>query len=297
LRLESAALEALIELGRSEQACRRGLRVLDQCEALGIGLSSYIIRRALALAEAKLGDFAGASARLEAVIEELKAFGIEGLELGATYEARTRVAIWASDREAAERFGTLVAQEYRYGQDSPLGARYERLWDEARTAGVTALPELQEMKANVTTAHRSSAGWTHNSVRSHEGLDTTSRDRTLQTVCELIGARSGHLYRNTAQGFELVSSHGDDEADPAFQEIITKRLVSEAGQDGDATVIEPQSFSTDFVFRDRRGVAFRAQLLMGEVRGVPACAGAVVLDSGSRAPADAELRELRGALA
>jgi len=297
LRLESARLEALVGLGRSDEACTHGKQVIERCDAYGIGLSSFMVRRALALAEAKQGDFAGACARLERVMDELTAFGIEGLELGATYEARTRIAIWASDRASAEHFGRLTAQEYRYGQDSPLGARYERLWDEARIAGVTALPELQDIKSSMTTSHQRTASGTVNSVRSstQEGHETAS-GRTLQSVCETLGARSGHLYRNTAEGFELVSSHGEADADPVFQELIARRFSGGRDQGSDATVIEPEGFTADFVFRDRRGAAFRAKLLMGEVRGVPACAGAVVLDSGSRAPADTELRELLSAL-
>ena len=160
LRLEGARLEALISLSRFEEARARGVEVLESCEAQSIGLTAFVVRRALAIAEAKLGDFAAASARLERVLDELRSFGIEGLELGATYEARTRVAIWAADPDAAERFGRLTAEEYRYGEASPLGARYERLWDEARTAGVAALPELIELKSSMTTTHQRSASWT-----------------------------------------------------------------------------------------------------------------------------------------
>jgi tetratricopeptide (TPR) repeat protein len=298
LRLESACLEALVLLGRNEEARARGLAVIQQCETCGIRLAAFAVRRALALAEAQLGDFDGASARLESVIAELKAFDIDGLELGAMYEARTRVAIWASDRDAAEQFGRLTAEAYRYGQDSPLGARYERLWDEARTAGVAALPELEEIKSSMTTSHQQrSSGWTIHTVRSQDGAETTSRARALQAVCEVLGARSGHLYRNTPAGFELVCSHGVDDAAPAFRELIAKRFGGGGKQDGDATVIEPEGFGADFVFRDRHGVAFRAQLLMSLVRGARVCIGALILDSDARPPAEPELRELRNALA
>jgi hypothetical protein len=170
-RLEGAYIETLVSLGRNEEARACGLQALELCDAHAVGLPSFVIRRALALAEAKLGDFAGASARLERVIEELKALDIQGLELGAAYEARARIAIWASDRESAEQYGRLTAQEYRYGNSSPLGARYERLMDEARTAGVTALPEL----GDVTTSYQRNTMWTSDLFRKQTDSVRSSR--------------------------------------------------------------------------------------------------------------------------
>jgi hypothetical protein len=296
-RLEAAYIEALVQTGRAEEARACGVRALEQCEALGIGVACYMVRRALALAEAKLGDFAGASARLERVIDELKAFDIAGLELGATYEMRARVAIWASDREAAERFGRLTAQEYRYGQDSPLGARYERLWDEARVAGVTALPELQDVKSNMTTSHQRT-GWTIDGVRSPDGAHTSGvrSERALQHICEGVGARSAHLYLWTSAGFELVASHGEGEPDPSFPALITSRLTTRSASEEDATAIETLEPRPERALRDRHGTTYRTQLLMTEVAGSKTCAGAIIVDTGARELAQAELGELIAAL-
>jgi hypothetical protein len=151
-RLEGAYIEVLVQLGCAEQARGRGLFALERCAQLEIGLAAFVIRRALALAEAKLGDFDSASARLEDVARELTALGIRGLELGATYEARARVAIWAADAPAIERYGKLTAEEYRYGEGSPLGARYVRLMDEARDNGMVVPRELTEFQSKLMTA-------------------------------------------------------------------------------------------------------------------------------------------------
>ncbi|HMI90969.1 MAG TPA: AAA family ATPase, partial [Polyangiales bacterium] len=154
-RLEAAYLETLVSLERASEAKARGDRVLARCAELGIDASAFAIRRALGLAQAKLGDYDGACARIEGVIASLKALDIRGLELGASYEARARVAIWFSDSAAIERFGRLTAEEYRYGEGSPLGARYDRLMLEARSSGVIVLPELSDFHTRLTTA----AGW------------------------------------------------------------------------------------------------------------------------------------------
>jgi hypothetical protein len=253
-----------------------------------------MVRRAVALAEAKLGDFAGACARLERVIDDLKAFDVVGLELGATYEIRTRIAIWASDREAAERFGRLTAEAYRYGQDSPLGARYERLWDEARLSGVIALPELQDIKSSMTTSHQRTMGWTSN----REGIHTSGvrSERALQQLCDVIGARCGHLYIWTPTGFEIAASHGEPAPDPSLATLITSRLTTRPEDGEDATVIETVEPRSDRSLVGRQGTSYRLQLLMSSVNGAIACAGAVLLDEAGRAPEDAELQELTSSL-
>jgi hypothetical protein len=151
-RLEAGYIEVLIGLDRAEQAKARGDRALARCAERGIDTAAFPIRRALALAEAKLGDHAHASERLEALARELIALDVTGLELGAIYEARTRVAIWAADQVAIEEYGRLTANEYRHGEGSPLGARYERLMDEARSAGVHVLPQLTEFETKLTTS-------------------------------------------------------------------------------------------------------------------------------------------------
>ena len=56
--------------------------------------------------------------------------------------SRARIAIWAGDQAAVERYGRLTAEQFRHGRGSTLGARYERLMEEARGAGVLVLPEL-----------------------------------------------------------------------------------------------------------------------------------------------------------
>jgi hypothetical protein len=143
---KSARMEALVALERVSEACAAGEAALTFCKELGVSVPSHWISRALALAEAKMGQFVNASGRLEAVIANQSALGISGLHLGATYEARARVAIWARDDRAIETYMQLTAREYRYGSGSALGARYERLREEARGAGATALPKLANVE-------------------------------------------------------------------------------------------------------------------------------------------------------
>jgi hypothetical protein len=87
---------------------------------------------------------------LDAVITEQLALGSCGLVLGASYEARTRIAIWAGDHELATHFAQLTANEYRHGTSSALAARYERLLQETTAAGVAMLPGLSDVRTTLT---------------------------------------------------------------------------------------------------------------------------------------------------
>jgi hypothetical protein len=140
----AAHVEALVGLERHEQARAAGESALALCRTLEIGIASLGIARALALAEAKLGAFDEAVARLEGVIQDQLALGVTGLHLGATYEARARVAIWRHDASGVEKFTRLTAREYRHGEGSPLGARYERLMHEAQRFGHDTAPLLDD---------------------------------------------------------------------------------------------------------------------------------------------------------
>jgi Protein kinase domain/AAA ATPase domain len=138
-------LEVLVALGEAQQASLIGRELLRICEERDIRVLSHGMARSVALAEAKLGEYAAAAERIEHVIAEQTQYGVSGVHLGASYEARTRIAIWAADYEAIEKFGRLTATVYRHGLDSPLGVRYERLLNEGRRVAPKLLPALADV--------------------------------------------------------------------------------------------------------------------------------------------------------
>ncbi len=148
----AGSMAVLLELGRSEEAKLRGEQALTVGRARDMRVALHPISRALALAEARLGDYPGAHARLAEVIAEQRELGVSGLNLGASYEACARIAIWAGDSAAVEEYGLLTAREYRHGLGSPLGVLYERLLDDARRAGMNELPQLSTLEATQVSA-------------------------------------------------------------------------------------------------------------------------------------------------
>jgi len=301
-RLAAAYVEALVSLERAAEAKAFGDRVLARCAELGIDASAFPIRRALGVAQAKLGDYEGGSARIEGVIAALKALDIRGLELGASYEARARIAIWFSDSDAIEHYGRLTAEEYRYGEGSPLGARYDRLMLEARSSGVIVLPELSDFQTRLTTA----AGW--NSIPPTAALirdrlagahSTRERaQRALALLCEAGVARSGHLYLHTKQGLELVASCGESRPSGELQAFVTRYVTEQLETDSHATVIECEHPKERGVqpFVDQRGVAHRPSLLMGELDGHKLCAGAAVIETADHVSSEISTQQLLDSL-
>jgi tetratricopeptide (TPR) repeat protein len=269
-------VDALQRLGRYEQARQVAQDALALGQELEIGASAHEIARGLALAEARLGDYASAWTRLERVIEEQCALRVKGLQLGASYEACTRVAIWAGDIGRLQLYAALTASEYRHGRGSPLGARYERLMEEASHAGLQAPPELTDF---------ASTGWaaTRAESRSHATsslletaigeTDPSQRPlRALQALCRARGARGGHLYLCTERGIALAASEGIGEPPDGLAAFLEHYMRVEddlsEGETSIATEAELESKMRATTWGDASGTVHRPLVLVAAVDGV-----------------------------
>jgi hypothetical protein len=142
----------LIALGRASEARDRASAAAELCAALKVDIPAHHVLRQLALAEAALGDFAGAAARIEALIAELTTLGVRGLNLGLAHEARAQIALHSGDERTFEQHARLTAEQYRFGAQSPLGARCARLLQEARRKGFASVAELAEFEPSTVIA-------------------------------------------------------------------------------------------------------------------------------------------------
>jgi tetratricopeptide (TPR) repeat protein len=268
-------VDLLLRQGHHEQARRVAQDALAVARQHEIGVSSHEISRGLALAEARLGDYAGAWQRLERVIEEQVALKVIGLQLGASYETCTRIAIWSGDVTRLQRYAALTAREYRHGRGSPLGARYERLMEEARRTGLEAVPELTDF---VSTAMSITRGDRETLVTSMLGslVAEVDRDRraqrALQMLCSGRGARGGYLYTRTPHGIELAASEGVGDPPDGLAEYLENFMRIEEGQCESTTSLatEADLKSTMDLSRwlDGSGNVYRALVLIATVDGV-----------------------------
>jgi tetratricopeptide (TPR) repeat protein/tRNA A-37 threonylcarbamoyl transferase component Bud32 len=285
-----AYVETLIALNRVEEAHAFAKRALAELEARDMGSAGHEVVRTLALAEAKLGDFAGATARLDALIQRERDLGITGLTLGMAYEARTRVAIWAGDKPAVERFAQLTAAQYRHGRGSTLGARYERLMEEARGSGVVVLPPLSvfetTMFGNTEVGARVTA--IASIVKTMSGAQDISEraKRALKLMCDARGARGGHLFLGQKSGLQWVASQGA----PSIDDVLTNLVEEFWGHQSNDEDDEPDTASLDDeqgslgystqLWTDLHGTPYQPLLLSGKLEGEIVNAGVVLFVPG-----------------
>jgi hypothetical protein len=283
-RAIGSVIEVLIDLGRCEEAKARGEQALVIGRARNLGVALHDILRALALAEAKLNDYAGAAARLDDVINQQRQLGVSGLLLGSSYEARARIAIWHGDAAAVEEYGRLTAREYRHGRGSPLGAMYERLMDDARRAGVEVLPQLSEFESSMVFAtgmgQRGPAAANIGQLLRGALSDEQRALRALQVLCELHEAAGGHLFLMRGHGLAHAASNDDAPAAPGLLDFVNARVTDEMNapelETSVATGAGGPPVSSGFR-SDLDGALYHPLLLACVVDGALRCAGVAAL--------------------
>jgi hypothetical protein len=252
---QTGLAESLFELGRLEDAQRVATVGIELCVARKLSNASVDLVRVLALSEGKLGHTDAAGARLDALIAQQQALGTTGLRIGLSYEARARIALWKGDAEGFEHFARLTAQEYRHGARSPLGARYERLLNEAKRLGMRGGQALSELTgSSVISSH---ALMTQDLLtivaRNMTGKSRASEraEAALSLLCASRNATAGHLYLCSDSGLVLSASRGPAagaelttaaasflEEGSARTEAISDMDTGELADDLEATIVE-----------------------------------------------------------
>jgi tetratricopeptide (TPR) repeat protein len=270
-------VETLVSLGRVDEARTVGKAALARCHELGIGFMSHEISRALALAEAKLDDYPGAVARLDVLIAEQRRLGVTGLHLGASYEARARIATWSGDEASFDEYAKLTAAEYRHGRGSALGARWERLMADARRAA---------RGADLPSAERSTD--THTTVaemvtKAFDGASSARAraEHALRLLCEDRKARVGYMYLASESGLSLAAAVGSAAAPAGLSHYVQEFFDHEIAQRGDQTAALTSEQTSGLVerssFRDGSGTDHRPLLMESLADGVSRYAGVAVL--------------------
>jgi tetratricopeptide (TPR) repeat protein len=198
-------VELLTEFGRASEAHDRGVAALVACEREGMRSYARNLSCALALAEAHLGRTDIALTRIQSVVDEQKSLGVSGLLLGRTYEYGARVGIQSKNAELLETYSILAAEQYRAGEKSMLGVRYERLLEDARGAGlVEAVPQDAHGRAEVL---RAASSWSRVTTAMAGCEDSAERaQRALGVLCNGKVLNRGHLFLFGREGLSLVAS-------------------------------------------------------------------------------------------
>ncbi len=293
--------ETLVELDRADEARTIAADALRECERRKVHAPAYEVVRALGLAEGKIGHYAEAAARLDRLIAEQVAAGSSGLVLGMTYEARARVAVWARDQAAVAQFGELTAEQYRHGRGSSLGARYERLLEEARSAGVFVLPALSPFEDEILGTTQLETRVTASAVTSalSEARDPSEcAQRALHLLCEVRGAPGGHLFVATSGGLQLAATSVTEPADDMLHRLLTDFWDQQMDDDEPETALVSGNSHATQIWTNRNGTVFRPLLLIGTPRhGEQQVAGVALIQGHAGRSATAEERRILNAIA
>jgi hypothetical protein len=283
----SGYVETLVALDRAEQAKALAEEGFELCRTRGLHSSTFDIPRALALAEAKLGAYERAATLLDTVIARQRELGVTGLQLGASYEARARVAIWAGDHTALEHYARLVAEQFRHGAGSSLGARYQRLVKDARGAGLQLLPTLTAFESAMRGSHETARGLGLAAVNeamkdAHDSKERAAR--ALQLLCAERGASGGYLFLVQDSALELSAALGMEAPDESLQQLVSEfwnRQAADNDVDTTAQTDMDDSLHRTLAWANSSGMAFQPMLLTTAKSGVLVHAGIAVLRLGA----------------
>jgi hypothetical protein len=197
-------IATLTEQDRADAALLLGEKTLATCHELAVEVLWHDPARELALVEAKLARFVQANARIDAVIEDQQRLGVRGLSLGASFQARARIAVWAHDSVAASRYATLAVQARGGSAVSAMGTHLERLLEEARDAGLELTLQPSAFEVSVLGATRVRTVDPHHARVAAElaGCDSAHAraERALALLCDAGDAARGHLYLADTRG-------------------------------------------------------------------------------------------------
>ncbi len=259
-----ARLRALLDLERFSEGKEVGKQDLVAAQRVEIGHHSSFIQMPLALIQASLGDYETAVRNAEAVLARFHALGTTGLNLGLAYETRAHVAILMGDHNGFGNYARLCAEQYRAGRNPGLTAKYERLLQTARKAGLQvadgetdvrrdgAGSDLSDSKAGI---RRAIAGCRDRRERTQ---------KALALLLEHCDAKSGHLFGTQEEGLTWLSSVNEGasrEAPPEELRELAERYMSAEVEE--STVVTMTAADQDAV----RGAASSATLTLSDGRG------------------------------
>lgn len=221
-------LLCLCELDRLAEGRELGAALLMRADAAQLSVARGLILRPLSLIEARLGDFATAERYLAENIAQCRLSGMGGINLGIAYEFRARVAVYARDSEAFQRYIELCAEQYHAGGGSPdLTARFDALLNDARVAGV--------VESGWQSRQREVVDLSNEQVELRDRLADcpTSESRqllALQLLLQMTHTSSGLLWRVGEDGDPLLLAVEGCEAPNREVREAVRMYLAEHGQ-------------------------------------------------------------------
>lgn len=222
-------LNILIYQGQMQRAVEIGKQRVALADKLGMGILSSIIKETLAIAEALQGDHDKAIERITRCIEEGKAMGMRGFNVGLAYELLSLIAIWMNDTKAFYIYAKQCAEQYRICDSPELVIRYDKLMDEARRANIAVSRRLKRAAQSRTTSTTEIGINIELAFARCQGLQEIA-ERGIDLLVKRCHAAHGYLYtlNNNAP---VLSAKFDDQDEPeGLHKMIRDYLTAELAE-------------------------------------------------------------------
>lgn len=221
--LEVLAVEILLESGDTQEALALGSQALRRSQATGQRSFARLLALPVALAEARLGQYEAARARIASVIQAQEALSIAGLLMGRAFEYQARCALAQNDREAFLAASAEAAMHYRPGHSHVLGALHERLMEDARRAGLiddtpaAATPEppdrISELASQVSATFMQCQDSGERAVAA------------LEILREAASTNTAYLFLLAEGGLVLAAAIGETPADTSEMRTFARSQI------------------------------------------------------------------------
>jgi hypothetical protein len=243
-----AQMHNLIELGEPAQARELGLRTLEPLgpeeRSLTVMITPIIVN--LALADAALGDFESAAARIDGYLAEIDR-DVGATTRGILHEAGARIAQRAGDEAAAKQHLEEVGRCFQASDNPALIARWEGLRREiereparsmsARAGMLDGAPEVNRVRAALLAC---------------EG-PRERYDRALELLLERTGGPSGYLFSCDDMELQLVSPRDADAAPDEVVELVRRAAEERVRTEDKTDVVETSADSELATLVQHRG--------------------------------------------
>ena len=235
--------------GQVSDACAIGRAALEECEALDIQGAAYDLVRELAVAEARAGEHARASERLDRLIA-LREGALEAYRV-IDYEARIRVAIEARDSDVIRHYLERLAKHGVTGGANTAQARHAQLFEEVRGAGLTV--DLAQASAKLAAMSPSPnpqlAVKSIVTALSNVNGATARAQRALALLLEAAGSGGrGWLYLAQESGLSLAASQ--PEPPDGELDALVRRYWLQLQDADSATVVVPRGKDASLLSSD-----------------------------------------------
>jgi hypothetical protein len=197
------------------------------------------------------------------------------VQLGRAYELGARTAIAMGDRAAFARLAGLSREQYRSTDGSVLGGLYERLLEDARTAGLgdgEQAPLESGLHSTVTSSDRVTSAMVGCSGARERA------ERALALLCDGDPPVGGHLFLITDAGLTRVASNAEFGSTTELVAFAQRALDSDAESDDSHTgAFELDTVEQGRTFQDGQGARYGALLLGAMIDGEYVIGGIAVL--------------------